>query len=192
MIYKTCFPMKNSLQQLCWCIFNFIVQKQKDVLAWMGIFLKVNSICTIQLWILLNSLLWMGKLLSRCIVPEFLANEEHFFLFFPTSLHIPMSYLMKYVQLLMLDMAKQSKIIILAYYIHCGLYFIQFFSFYDSVLLIYISRRAPFFWNAFCFQTEGVFNKNASNFLHYWYKHWKGKCTVNTTYMFLIIRLLLE
>jgi len=43
---------------------------------------------------------------------------------------------MKYEQLLMLQMAKQSKIINVGYYMHCGLFFIHFFSFYDSVLLI--------------------------------------------------------
>ena len=45
-------------------------------------------------------------------------------------------------------MVKQSKIINLAYYMHCGLFCIEFFSLYDSVLLIYdkyISRNVLYF-----------------------------------------------
>ena len=64
-ISQTCLLREIHCSNYFGAFSSSFVQKQKEMHAWMGIFLEVNSIlespCNIKLWILLNSLLWNGE-----------------------------------------------------------------------------------------------------------------------------------
>ena len=70
-IYQTCLLREIHCSNYFGAFSSSFVQKQKEMLAWMGICLEVKfksileSPCNIKLWILRNSLLWNGENSSR-------------------------------------------------------------------------------------------------------------------------------
>ena len=146
MLSKTCVLREIHCSNYFGAVLSPFVQQQKELLTWKSICLQVKSIsespCNINYettFLLLNSFLWNVEnsyLGAWCLSLWQRSVRRALFVFFPQVCTSQLSYFMKYEQLLMLQMAKQSKIINLGYFMHCGLFFNLFFSFYDSVLLI--------------------------------------------------------